>query len=421
MALPASGPIALSQVQTEFGGSNPIGISEYYGAGAGGTTVPLGLSPALRTLSGSTASWATNYQVDISAYEGCSVRPVFLHTGMIGFRSDLQLDSIGFGTNVESFESASSVGNWQTTTAGNTADYSSASFAALADGATNGRWNRRSGGTPSSGTGIGGAADGSFYVYTETTSNFASANKYWLKRLTSTTITSSNNTLTFAEARVGADMGTLTAHVEVISAPAAGAPASGQISLSDFYGLEAAQVSVATGTLDAAYDGSLESVYTYLTNDRRGFGVTGKNDFYYPESVGTTYDDGFGSLTNASGLISGAGVTSITGVDTGYSPSNHVILQAQGAGLTKSSVTYMKVSGFYPTTGVNTSATLTSSDTRCIFGTPSRLTSNGITNMHQWVWQNGTTVPEGSITTAMSIILHAAANNLNVTIEIESQ
>lgn len=31
MALQASGPIKLSEVQTEFGGSNPISISEYYG------------------------------------------------------------------------------------------------------------------------------------------------------------------------------------------------------------------------------------------------------------------------------------------------------------------------------------------------------------------------------------------------------
>lgn len=30
MALPTSGPLALSQIQTEFGGSNPISMSEYY-------------------------------------------------------------------------------------------------------------------------------------------------------------------------------------------------------------------------------------------------------------------------------------------------------------------------------------------------------------------------------------------------------
>ena len=35
MTLPASGALALSDIQTEFGGSNPISISEYYGAAAG--------------------------------------------------------------------------------------------------------------------------------------------------------------------------------------------------------------------------------------------------------------------------------------------------------------------------------------------------------------------------------------------------
>lgn len=37
MALQSSGTISLSQVQTEFGGANPIGMSEYY---AGGVNVP---------------------------------------------------------------------------------------------------------------------------------------------------------------------------------------------------------------------------------------------------------------------------------------------------------------------------------------------------------------------------------------------
>ena len=35
MALPTSGPLSLDDIQAEFGGSNPIGINEYYGAAAG--------------------------------------------------------------------------------------------------------------------------------------------------------------------------------------------------------------------------------------------------------------------------------------------------------------------------------------------------------------------------------------------------
>lgn len=34
MSLPSTGPISLSQLQTEFGGSNPIGLSEYYRGGS---------------------------------------------------------------------------------------------------------------------------------------------------------------------------------------------------------------------------------------------------------------------------------------------------------------------------------------------------------------------------------------------------
>lgn len=41
MAIPSSGAISLSTIQTEFGGSNPIGLNEYY---AGGANVPAGTS-----------------------------------------------------------------------------------------------------------------------------------------------------------------------------------------------------------------------------------------------------------------------------------------------------------------------------------------------------------------------------------------
>ena len=35
MALPSSGPISLNDIQNEFGGTNPIGINEYYGVASG--------------------------------------------------------------------------------------------------------------------------------------------------------------------------------------------------------------------------------------------------------------------------------------------------------------------------------------------------------------------------------------------------
>jgi len=39
MSLPGSGALSLSQIQTEFGGSNPVSLTEYY---AGGANVPSG-------------------------------------------------------------------------------------------------------------------------------------------------------------------------------------------------------------------------------------------------------------------------------------------------------------------------------------------------------------------------------------------
>lgn len=54
MALPSSGPLTLADIQTEFGGSNPISLSEYYAGGAyvpSGTTGTYGAVPTSGTIS----------------------------------------------------------------------------------------------------------------------------------------------------------------------------------------------------------------------------------------------------------------------------------------------------------------------------------------------------------------------------------
>ena len=54
MTLQTSGAISLSQIQTEFGGANPIAMSEYYAGGAnvpGGTSGVNGAVPASGTIS----------------------------------------------------------------------------------------------------------------------------------------------------------------------------------------------------------------------------------------------------------------------------------------------------------------------------------------------------------------------------------
>jgi hypothetical protein len=54
MPLPSSGPLSLNDIQTEFGGTNPISLSEYYAGGANvpaGTTGTFGAVPSSGTIS----------------------------------------------------------------------------------------------------------------------------------------------------------------------------------------------------------------------------------------------------------------------------------------------------------------------------------------------------------------------------------
>lgn len=54
MTLPTSGPLSLSAIQSEFGGSNPISLSEYYAGGAyvtAGTSGTYGAVPSSGTIS----------------------------------------------------------------------------------------------------------------------------------------------------------------------------------------------------------------------------------------------------------------------------------------------------------------------------------------------------------------------------------
>ena len=54
MAIPSSGPLAMTAIQTEFGGSNPISLSEYYAGGSyvgSGTSGTYGAVPSSGTIS----------------------------------------------------------------------------------------------------------------------------------------------------------------------------------------------------------------------------------------------------------------------------------------------------------------------------------------------------------------------------------
>ena len=80
MTLPSSGPLSLSDIQGEFGGSNPISLNEYY---AGGANVPAGTSgtygavPSSGTISVRNFYGTTNY---VPVYVE-NIFSTFLYTG----------------------------------------------------------------------------------------------------------------------------------------------------------------------------------------------------------------------------------------------------------------------------------------------------------------------------------------------------
>ncbi len=82
MTLPASGPLSLSDIQTEFGGSNPISLSEYYAGGSyvpAGTTGTYGAVPSSGTISIQNFYGTTNAIVnfvDEFVYANSFVSPV---------------------------------------------------------------------------------------------------------------------------------------------------------------------------------------------------------------------------------------------------------------------------------------------------------------------------------------------------------
>ncbi len=81
MAIPSTGPLTFSAIQTEFGGSNPVSLSEYY---AGGTNVPSGTS-------GTNGPVPTSGAIAMSQFYGTSDAP----PDVITINSMLAEDTVG--------------------------------------------------------------------------------------------------------------------------------------------------------------------------------------------------------------------------------------------------------------------------------------------------------------------------------------
>ena len=250
MALQSTGAISLNDVQTEFGGSNPIGINEYYRGGSnvpdtpanssiptsgtiamddfyGGDNTPAGppatleynwshyaygsnmgtiilywLNDAtgtlnqLRSITGQQHTAANQpwdvYSEDLSPYAGQTGRIVYRYQGGGSFRGDVQIDNMELINGAVTVDLDPTVGRtdglWQQQTRGGST-YSSTSFSNMVTGSsTTYGWQYDSGGTPSSGTGDSKDADGGFtyYAYVETSSPNGDTTDYHWLRSTST-------------------------------------------------------------------------------------------------------------------------------------------------------------------------------------------------------------------------------------------
>ena len=70
MTLPTSGPLTLANIQTEFGGANPIGLNEYY---AGGAYVPSGTTGTYGAVPSSGAISIRNFYGTSAIIQGSAV------------------------------------------------------------------------------------------------------------------------------------------------------------------------------------------------------------------------------------------------------------------------------------------------------------------------------------------------------------
>ena len=180
-----------------------------------GPSYSVGFSPVLDTVSGESGQWSQR-TVDISGYAGATVRPVFHYVSGSSYTGDIQLDQIVIGGTTSSFE-AWGDGYQRNLKTLQTSDYASVDWVSLSTGGTNGEWMRDLNGTPSGGTGLQTAASGSFYVYAETSqagSGFPDKD-IWLRGPQVTL--GASPTFTYYEARLGATIGTLNVHLDVIS------------------------------------------------------------------------------------------------------------------------------------------------------------------------------------------------------------
>ena len=217
-------------------GSSPHGMSEFY-AYDHDRLKQIG---STYTGAQTSSSWQ-GVSINVSSLKGMTVRFIFHYVSGTNWPGDLQIDSVGFpkyytyadtggyfqgwGANNNSFgtssftntSSASNGGVWLTTTT-DTSSYAGASWSTVTAGTTQLRWNGRSGGTPSTGTGLSSGVGGSgFYVYAETSGSGYPNKNFWLRSGTHDIGTQTGTPyFSFQLGRYGSAIGTLKIYVERI-------------------------------------------------------------------------------------------------------------------------------------------------------------------------------------------------------------
>lgn len=125
MALPSSGALSLNDIQTEFGGTNPISLSEYYAGGANvpaGTTGTYGAVPSSGTISIRNFYGTSKvvYRLDPDTYIDSALSPTDAGVTInINSNGTVVVTSLNLGT-LASY-------NWITPTTGSTTYYVRAS------------------------------------------------------------------------------------------------------------------------------------------------------------------------------------------------------------------------------------------------------------------------------------------------------
>lgn len=124
MTLQTSGAITLAQIQTEFGGSNPISINEYY---AGGTYVASGTS-------GTNGAVPSSGQISFSQFYGTSDAATFTPDGSTNVNFPVALDNTGAGGGAVTVTiSCSAPADWTVTRSGTStgANYPTGTYTGL--------------------------------------------------------------------------------------------------------------------------------------------------------------------------------------------------------------------------------------------------------------------------------------------------